>query len=32
MAAYGIVRFRIPQGMFWFLLIYSGTIFPSRCT
>jgi multiple sugar transport system permease protein len=28
MAAYGIVRLRIPQGMFWFLLIYSGTIFP----
>ncbi len=28
MAAYGIVRLRVPQGMFWFLLIYSGTIFP----
>lgn len=28
MAAYGIVRLRIPRGMFWFLLIYSGTIFP----
>ncbi len=28
LAAYGIVRLRIPLGLFWFLLIYSGTIFP----
>jgi ABC-type glycerol-3-phosphate transport system permease component len=28
LAAYGIVRLRIPWGLFWFLLIYSGTIFP----
>lgn len=28
LAAYGIVRLRIPRGLFWFLLIYSGTIFP----
>ncbi len=27
-AAFGIVRLRIPGGLFWFLLIYSGTIFP----
>lgn len=27
-AAYGIVRLKIPKGLFWFLLIYSGTIFP----
>jgi ABC-type glycerol-3-phosphate transport system permease component len=27
-AAYGIVRLKIPQGLFWFLLIYSGTIWP----
>lgn len=28
LAAYGIVRLRIPRGLFWFLLIYSGTVFP----
>lgn len=28
LAAYGIVRLRIPHGLFWFLLIYSGTVFP----
>ena len=28
LAAYGIVRLKIPGGLFWFLLIYSGTIFP----
>jgi ABC-type glycerol-3-phosphate transport system permease component len=28
LAAYGIVRLRIPKGIFWFLLIYSGTVFP----
>jgi len=28
LAAFGIVRLKIPQGLFWFLLIYSGTIFP----
>ena len=28
LAAYGIVRLRIPWGLFWFLLIYSGTVFP----
>jgi multiple sugar transport system permease protein len=28
LAAYGIVRLRIPRALFWFLLIYSGTIFP----
>ena len=28
LAAYGIVRLKIPQGLFWFLLIYSGTVFP----
>jgi len=28
LAAYGIVRLKIPWGLFWFLLIYSGTIFP----
>ena len=28
LAAYGIVRLKIPRGLFWFLLIYSGTIFP----
>lgn len=28
LAAFGIVRLRIPHGLFWFLLIYSGTIFP----
>lgn len=28
LAAFGIVRLRIPRGLFWFLLIYSGTIFP----
>lgn len=28
LAAYGIVRLRVPNGLFWFLLIYSGTIFP----
>lgn len=27
-AAYGIVRLKLPQGLFWFLLIYSGTIWP----
>ena len=27
-AAYGIVRLKIPRGLFWFLLIYSGTVFP----
>jgi multiple sugar transport system permease protein len=28
LAAYSIVRLKIPWGLFWFLLIYSGTIFP----
>ncbi len=28
LAAYGIVRLRIPRGLFWFLVIYSGTVFP----
>jgi len=28
LAAYGIVRLRIPRGLFWFLFIYSGTVFP----
>ena len=28
LAAYGIVRLKISAGLFWFLLIYSGTIFP----
>jgi ABC-type glycerol-3-phosphate transport system permease component len=28
LAAFGIVRLKIPGGLFWFLLIYSGTIFP----
>lgn len=28
LAAFGIVRLRIPKGLFWFLLLYSGTIFP----
>lgn len=28
LAAFGIVRLKIPRGLFWFLLIYSGTIFP----
>lgn len=28
LAAYGIVRLKLPRGLFWFLLIYSGTIFP----
>jgi ABC-type glycerol-3-phosphate transport system permease component len=28
LAAFGIVRLKIPKGLFWFLLIYSGTIFP----
>ena len=28
LAAYGIVRLKIPRGLFWFLLIYSGTVFP----
>jgi multiple sugar transport system permease protein len=28
LAAYGIVRLKIPRGLFWFLLIYSGTIWP----
>ncbi|WP_425148621.1 carbohydrate ABC transporter permease [Deinococcus sp.] len=28
LAAFGIVRLRIPRGLWWFLLIYSGTIFP----
>lgn len=28
LAAYGIVRLKIPKGIFWFLLIYSGTVFP----
>ena len=28
LAAYGIVRLRIPWALFWFLLIYSGTVFP----
>lgn len=28
LAAFGIVRLKIPAGLFWFLLIYSGTIFP----
>lgn len=28
MAAYGIAHLRIKHRMFWFLLIYSGTIFP----
>ncbi|HVX80457.1 MAG TPA: carbohydrate ABC transporter permease [Devosiaceae bacterium] len=28
LAAFGIVRLKIPHALFWFLLIYSGTIFP----
>jgi ABC-type glycerol-3-phosphate transport system permease component len=28
LAAYGIVRLKIPWALFWFLLIYSGTVFP----
>ena len=28
LAAYGIVRLRLPWALFWFLLIYSGTVFP----
>ena len=28
LAAYGIVRLKIPRPLFWFLLIYSGTVFP----
>jgi ABC-type glycerol-3-phosphate transport system permease component len=28
LAAFGIVRLKIPRGLFWFLLIYSGTIWP----
>jgi ABC-type glycerol-3-phosphate transport system permease component len=28
LAAFGIVRLKIPRALFWFLLIYSGTIFP----
>jgi len=28
LAAFGIVRLKIPRGLFWFLLIYSGTVFP----
>ena len=28
LAAFGIVRLKLPHGLFWFLLIYSGTIFP----
>lgn len=28
LAAFGIVRLRVPGGLFWFLFIYSGTIFP----
>ncbi|MDR3473173.1 MAG: carbohydrate ABC transporter permease [Devosia sp.] len=28
LAAFGIVRLKIPQALFWFLLIYSGTIWP----
>jgi ABC-type glycerol-3-phosphate transport system permease component len=28
LAAFGIVRLKIPFGLVWFLLIYSGTIFP----
>ena len=28
LAAYGIVRLKIPRGLFWFLVIYSGTVFP----
>jgi len=28
LAAYGIVQLKIPWGLFWFLLIYSGTVFP----
>jgi ABC-type glycerol-3-phosphate transport system permease component len=28
LAAFGIVRLKIPYALFWFLLIYSGTIFP----
>ena len=28
LAAYGIVRLKIPRGLFWFLFIYSGTVFP----
>jgi multiple sugar transport system permease protein len=27
-AAFGIVKLRIPRALFWFLLIYSGTVFP----
>lgn len=28
LAAFGIVRLKIPGALFWFLLIYSGTIWP----
>lgn len=28
LAAFGIVRLKLPRGLWWFLLIYSGTIFP----
>ncbi len=28
LAAFGIVRLKIPRGLFWFLLLYSGTVFP----
>ncbi|GGO39115.1 carbohydrate ABC transporter permease [Deinococcus humi] len=28
LAAFGIVRLKMPRGLWWFLLIYSGTIFP----
>jgi len=28
LAAFGIVRLKLPRGLFWFLLLYSGTIFP----
>ena len=28
LAAFGIVRLKLPRGIFWFLLIYSGTVFP----
>ncbi|WP_226342336.1 carbohydrate ABC transporter permease [Deinococcus sp. AJ005] len=28
LAAFGIVRLKLPRGLWWFLLIYSGTVFP----
>ena len=28
LAAFGIVRLKMKNGLLWFLLIYSGTVFP----